>query len=194
LRYRGRFRKSLVVAGAVAGALAVSAPALAQSGGTPPPSSGTTTTPAPTSTTPGVATLMPDGSAVAPPDAPPKVRKAISAANKIRLKPYIFGGGHRRWKAKGYDCSGAVSYVLHGARLLKKRPLSSGPLARLWGQPGVGKWITVYANRSHAYMVVAGLRFDTSAVGESFTSGSGPRWRATARSPIGYTAKYWPGY
>jgi hypothetical protein len=195
--YRGRSSKPLAVLVALAGMLAVcAAPAAAQTGGMDPGTTTTTpTTPTtPVSATPGRATLLPDGSAVAPPDAPIAVQKAIAAANKIRLKPYIYGGGHRSWKAKGYDCSGAVSFVLRGAGLLKKRPMTSGTLARSWGQPGVGQWITVYGNRSHAYMVVAGLRFDTSAVGESFTSGSGPRWRATQRSSSGYTAKYWPGY
>jgi hypothetical protein len=176
----------VAVAGAVASMLgATAAAAVAQTGGSTTP--GTTTTPAPTT---GVATLMPDGSAVPPTGAPRAVRKAINAGNKIRFRPYLFGGGHRRWKAKGYDCSGAVSYVLHAARLLKKRPLASGPLARLWGQPGIGQWITVYANKGHAYAVIAGLRWDTSAVGESLTSGSGPRWRSTARSSVGYTAKH----
>jgi len=140
----------------------------------------------------GLATLNADGSATAPVDAPPQIRKAINAANRIRTRPYIWGGGHRSFKSRGYDCSGAVSYVLHAAGLLK-RPLSSGPLASSWGSPGTGQWITVYANRGHAYMVVAGLRFDTSAVGESLNRGSGPRWRSTARSAGGYTAKYYPG-
>jgi hypothetical protein len=141
----------------------------------------------------GVATLTPDGKAVAPIDAPLAVQNAIRAANRIHRKPYVWGGGHRRWKSKGYDCSGAVSYVLHAAGLLS-RPLVSGLLASRWGLPGAGSWITVYANRSHTYAVIAGLRFDTSAVGESLRQGSGPRWRATIRSPVGYTAKYYPGY
>ena len=184
-----------MVTGALACALAIGAAgAAAQTGGsTAPGSTGTTTTPTtPTSTTPGVATLQADGSALAPADAPRNVRKAINAANRIRYKPYLWGGGHRSFKAKGYDCSGAVSYVLHAAGLLKT-PMASGDLARRWGSLGLGQWITVYANKSHTYMVVAGLRFDTSAVGESLRSGSGPRWRATARTATGYTSKYYPG-
>jgi hypothetical protein len=196
LRSLSRLRRSLAVSAALACALGiVAAGAAAQTGGSAPPgSTGTTTTTptTPTSTTPGVATLQADGSALAPPDAPPNVRKAINAANRIRYKPYLWGGGHRSWKSKGYDCSGAVSYVLHAAGLLKK-PMASGDLASRWGSAGLGQWITVYANRSHAYMTVAGLRFDTSAVGESLTSGSGPRWRSTARTPSGYTSKYYPG-
>jgi hypothetical protein len=72
--------------------------------------------------------------------------------------------------------------------------MASGPLARSWGAPGAGQWVTVYANKSHAYAVIAGLRWDTSAVGEALNQGSGPRWRATQRSSVGYTSKYWPGY
>ena len=181
----------LAIGLALACALATATGASAQTGGTPPPGSTTTTTPAPAPAV-GVATLQPDGTAIPPSDAPKQVRKAINAGNRIRTKPYMWGGGHRSFKAKGYDCSGAVSYLLHAAGMLK-RPLSSGPLASSWGTPGTGAWITVYANRSHTYLVVAGLRYDTSAVGESLNQGSGPRWRSTARSPAGYAARYYPG-
>jgi hypothetical protein len=177
----------------VAGSLAAAVPAHAQTGGaTAPGYTPPTTTQPDQSAAMGVATLNADGSATAPVDAPPQVRKAINAGNRIRFKPYLWGGGHRSFKAKGYDCSGAVSYLLHAAGLLK-RPLASGPLASSWGSAGVGQWITVYANAGHTYVVVAGLRFDTSAVGESLRSGSGPRWRSTARSAGGYRAKYYPG-
>jgi hypothetical protein len=179
-----------VAGSTLACALAIAVPASAQTGGTGPPGSTTTTT-TPTTSGSSTATLAADGSAIPPAGAPIAVSRAISSANKIRFKPYIWGGGHRRFKSKGYDCSGAVSFVLHGAGLLK-RPLASGPLASSWGSPGVGSWITVYANRGHTYMVIAGLRFDTSAAGESYSNGSGPRWRASYRSPIGYTAKYYP--
>ena len=156
-----------------------SASALAQTGGSGPPG-GTTDSATPTGV-PGVATLAPDGTAIPPTDAPPAVRKAINAGNRIHTLPYIWGGGHnRKFKGAGYDCSGAVSYVLHAAGMLKA-PMSSGPLAHGWGAPGVGQWITVYANASHAFAVIAGLRWDTSAVGESLNQGSGPRWRATQR-------------
>jgi hypothetical protein len=176
-----------IVAAAACMLAATAAPAAAQSGGATAPSE---PAPAPaTTTTPGVATLNADGSATPPPDAPRAVRKAINAANKIRYKPYLYGGGHRSFKAKGYDCSGAVSFVLHAAGLLK-RPLASGGLARRWGSPGIGQWITVYANKGHAYAVIAGLRWDTSGVGEPVNNGSGPRWRSTARTTTGYTSKY----
>jgi hypothetical protein len=111
------------------------------------------------------------------------VQQAISAANEITRKPYVYGGGHDRFRTRGYDCSGAVSYVLHGAGLLAK-PLSSTDLSG-WGQSGRGTWITVYANGDHAYVVVAGLRFDTSGRGES-----GPRWRIAARSSRSFRARH----
>jgi hypothetical protein len=115
------------------------------------------------------------------------VQRAIAAANRINDLPYKWGGGHASWKLdKGYDCSGAVSYMLHAA---KKRmlasPLPSGPLAK-WGDAGEGEWITVYANSGHAYAVVAGLRWDTSG-------GKGPRWHEDARSSSGFKARHWPG-
>ena len=113
--------------------------------------------------------------AVAPDEAPAKVQRVIAAANRIRNKPYKWGGGHGNWKDRGYDCSGAVSYALHGGRLLKT-PLDSSGLGK-FGSRGKGSWITVYGAPSHAYMVVAGLRFDTS-----MTPGNGPGWSKTMRS------------
>jgi hypothetical protein len=180
-----------------AGSLLSAMPAMAQTGGSSPPGDTTSTTTTTTTTTTtsapsGTAALQPDGTAVPPANAPKQVRKAINAGNRIHTRPYIWGGGHRSFKSKGYDCSGAVSYVLHAAGLLKS-PLSSGPLMR-WGAPGVGSWITVYANPSHTFVVVAGLRYDTSAVGESLNQGSGPRWRTTARSGTGYAVRYYPGF
>jgi hypothetical protein len=176
--------------------LAMAVPAAAQTGGTGSPGSTTTTTtttPSAPVGPPGRATLRKDGIAVAPADAPPAIQAAIAAGNAIKHLPYRWGGGHRTFYDTGYDCSGAVSYVLHAAGFLSS-PLPSGPLATRWGAPGKGRWITVYANAGHTYMVVAGLRFDTSAVGERLRQGSGPRWRATKRKPRGYTAKYFPGY
>ncbi|MBM3666901.1 MAG: NlpC/P60 family protein [Actinobacteria bacterium] len=138
------------------------------------------------------AKLLKSGKAVAPASAPQEVKDAIEAANSIRKKPYIYGGGHRSFKAKGYDCSGAVSYVLNAAGLLDS-PLPSGSLMK-WGRPGLGTWITVYAHGGHTYAVIAGLRWDTSAVNEPFNSGSGPRWRASKRSPKGYAVRHAVGY
>ena len=128
--------------------------------------------------------------AIAPANAPAAVKRVIAAANHIRTTPYIWGGGHGRWQDSGYDCSGAVSYALHGGKLLTS-PLTSGSF-ETFGEAGAGRWITIYANAAHAYMVVAGLRFDTAGdVNET-----GPRWHPTvtaaaggrfvARHPIGY--------
>ena len=128
--------------------------------------------------------------AIAPAGAPAAVKRVIAAANHIRTLPYVWGGGHGRWQDSGYDCSGAVSYALHGGKLLTS-PLTSGSF-EAFGEAGAGRWITIYANASHAYMVVAGLRFDTAGD----VSESGPRWHPTvaaaasgsyvARHPIGY--------
>lgn len=132
-----------------------------------------------------VATLV-DGVAYAPRRAPLAVKAAIRAANRLRNKPYVWGGGHASFRARGYDCSGAVSYVLHAAGLLAW-PETSGALAH-WGAAGEGRWITVYANKGHAFMVIAGARFDTSGAGSS-----GPRWRSEARWMRGFRARHAPG-
>ena len=124
--------------------------------------------------------------AIAPSDAPEAVKRAIEYANRITTKPYRYGGGHASFSDSGYDCSGAVSYALRGARLLS-RPMDSGQLMS-WGRKGRGRWITVYAHGGHAYVVIAGLRFDTSGAGEE-----GPRWRREARSSAGYAARHWAG-
>jgi hypothetical protein len=164
------------------GSLLLAAPAAAQTGGAALP--GTTTT----SGTPGKAKLLKSGKAIPPSNAPARVVRAIRAANRIRKKPYIYGGGHRSFRAKGYDCSGAVSYVLNAAGVLDS-PIPSGSLMK-WGARGRGSWITVYANAGHTYAVIAGLRWDTTAVGEPINRGSGPRWRATKRKAAGYVARH----
>jgi hypothetical protein len=128
------------------------------------------------------------GEAVAPPGAPGAVKRMIAAANEIDNRPYLWGGGHTSFLARGYDCSGAVSYVLHAAGLLD-RTMVSGQLAD-WGEAGVGRWITVYANNQHVFAVIAGLRFDTRGNRPGVT---GPRWhrarvdtrRFLARRPSG---------
>ena len=155
------------------------------------------TAPAPASdlrpTVPGtVAVRLPDGTAAAPADAPPQVQEAIWAANEIIGKPYKYGGGHARIADTGYDCSGTISYALIGAGLLKT-PLPSGPFMR-WGDRGKGQWISIYANRGHAYIVIAGLRLDTSSAGEPRSSGRGPRWRTTARGGKGYRTTHPVGF
>ena len=104
--------------------------------------------------------MLPSGELVPPASAPPRVKAVIAAANKIRTKPYIFGGGHARWWDRGYDCSGSVSFALHGGKFLES-PLPSGPMAK-WGEEGTGRWITVWTNAGHAYAEIAGFRWDTS--------------------------------
>jgi hypothetical protein len=124
--------------------------------------------------------------AYAPPGLPLTVARAVAAANELQGKPYVWGGGHIRLNDRGYDCSGAVSYALIGAGLLRA-PLPSGPLMR-FGEAGAGRWITVYAHGGHAFVVIAGRRFDTSGRGEE-----GPRWRTQRRSGDGYTVRHPPG-
>jgi cell wall-associated NlpC family hydrolase len=131
-----------------------------------------------------------NGMAIAPASAPPEVVQAIAAANKIARRPYRYGGGHRSFRSRGYDCSGAVSYALHGANLLDK-PLDSSDFMK-WGDAGPGKWITIYTNPGHAFVVIAGLRFDTGyrdriAKASGAAPGSGPRWGGP-RSTRGYVA------
>jgi hypothetical protein len=167
--------------------LIAAAPAAGQDEGT------TTTTPVPGAPVGGppanVATILPGGKASIPAGAPYQVARAIQAANRIHRRTYIWGGGHRSFKARGYDCSGAVSYVLHAAGLLSA-PLVSGQLA-YWGLPGYGTWITVFANKVHTYMYVAGLRFDTSPRGEWIDQGRGPRWRYTLRTGAGFAVRHY---
>jgi hypothetical protein len=130
------------------------------------------------------AVLAPDGrTALAPASAPPQVRDAIRAANGIVGEPYVWGGGHGSFDAPGYDCSGTVSYALHGAGMLDT-PLDSAGLAS-FGADGPGRWMTVYANAGHAYVVIAGLRLDTSGTG-----GEGPRWRPEPAPVDGYAVRH----
>jgi hypothetical protein len=128
------------------------------------------------------------GAAAPPEAAPPAVKAAIAAANTIRTRPYIWGGGHARWWSPGYDCSGAVSYALHGAGLITT-PMDSGEMMN-WGVPGKGRWITIYANAGHAFAVIDGLRWDT--VGDS--EGTGPRWHPEMVSTAGFVARHPAGY
>ncbi|HEU0024680.1 MAG TPA: peptidoglycan-binding domain-containing protein [Thermoleophilaceae bacterium] len=131
----------------------------------------------------GSASLTRAGLALPPASAPPAVAAVIAAANEIAHKPYRYGGGHGRWKDRGYDCSGSISYALNAGGLLRT-PLASTGFMR-FGRRGKGRWITTYANRAHAYMVVAGLRFDTSA-----RRRSGSRWTAARRSGRSYVKRH----
>jgi cell wall-associated NlpC family hydrolase len=123
------------------------------------------------------------GLAVAPASAPEEVQQIIAAGNKIATKPYRYGGGHGRWRDSGYDCSGSISYALHGAGLLATPLDSTGFMS--WGERGEGEWVSIYANAGHAYMTVAGLRFDTSS-----SKRSGSRWSETTRSARGYRVRH----
>jgi hypothetical protein len=125
------------------------------------------------------------GRAIAPPGAPSPVQQVIAAANHINGRPYVWGGGHVSWFTRGYDCSGAVGYALHGADLLGTT-MVSGQLA-YWGDPGLGRWITVYANSHHVFMVVAGLRFDTRDAPPGVT---GPRWHRANADPSNFVARH----
>jgi hypothetical protein len=121
-------------------------------------------------------------------NAPPAVKAAVAAANRIHTLPYVWGGGHARWASPGYDCSGAVSFALHGAGLLAT-PMDSGEMMT-WGAPGKGRWITIYANAGHAFAVIDGVRWDTA--GDS--SGTGPRWHPEMVSTAGYVVRHPAGY
>ena len=131
--------------------------------------------------------VQPGGTAVAPLEAPSVVAAVIQAGNAIAKTPYKWGGGHGAWADTGYDCSGSVSFALAGAGLLTA-PLDSTGFEH-WGAPGPGRWITVYANATHAFMVVAGLRFDTGGLDAPTRT----RWQPTMRSTAGFVARHPPG-
>ncbi len=186
--------KAVAMLASLAALAAPASTAAATTGGTAPPDSGadisatggaqyTPPPPAPSpADTPGVARLQ-NGVAYAPAGAPLAVVRAIRAGNRIQTKPYRYGGGHKAFRDTAYDCSGTVSFALHGGKLLKA-PLNSGSLMK-WGLAGKGTWITVYANPGHTYAVIAGLRLDTSGTG-----GRGPRWQLAERDPAGFVARH----
>jgi hypothetical protein len=144
---------------------------------------------------PEEATLV-NGRVIAPASAPRRVKRVIEAANRLVQKPYVYGGGHKPFSSRldrGYDCSGAVSYALYGGRFLRS-PLPSGALMD-WGRDGPGRWITVYAHGGHAYIVVAGLRFDTSMRDRDAPGPrTGPRWSRTLRTSSAFVARHPRGY
>jgi hypothetical protein len=145
---------------------------------------------------PEKATLS-DGRLIAPASAPTRIRRVIAAANQIVEKPYVYGGGHRPYRRgeldRGYDCSGSVSHALHGGGFLRS-PLPSGALMS-WGSSGPGTWLTVYAHGGHAYLVVAGYRFDTSMHdADAPGPATGPRWSKTLRRSSAFVARHPRGY
>ena len=127
--------------------------------------------------------MLTDGPRPVTPREPDDAECATAAANRIAGLPYRYGGGHRSFSDNGYDCSGSVSYALHGAKLLNTQ-LTSGDFER-WGAAGAGQWVTIYANGGHVFMYVAGLRFDTSGL-----SSDGTRWHAGTRSSSGYVVRH----
>src|SRR5215218_10839631 len=129
------------------------------------------------------ATALPNGIALPPLEAPEAVRQMIEAGNQIARTPYLWGGGHGKWVDSGYDCSGSVSFVLASAGYLSS-PLASGPLMS-WGEPGRGRWVTIYAHEGHVFMTVAGIRFDTSGA-----AATGSRWQNEMRSTAGFAVRH----
>jgi hypothetical protein len=132
------------------------------------------------------AELLPGGRAVAPPAAPAAVKAMIEAGNRIHHRPYRWGGGHRHWNSAGYDCSGAVSYLMHAAGLLES-PLDSTGFMR-WGGGGGGSWVRIYANREHVFAIVAGLRWDTSYSTDG--DRTGPGWSEDMRPTAGFRVRH----
>jgi hypothetical protein len=140
---------------------------------------------------PGTRARYVDGFAAAPMSAPAAVQKIIWAGNQIVGLPYIWGGGHASFISPGYDCSGTVSFALHGGSMLAT-PEDSSEFMH-WGSHGIGRWVTVFSNPSHAYMTVAGLRLDTSAADDP-SNQQGPRWRPLRESNGGYAIKHPLGF
>jgi hypothetical protein len=164
------------------------AQAQASQGGTPVPTAtattpGSTAVPGTTAAPVPSATVNPDGTAVAPAGAPAAVTALIAAGNQIATLPYKYGGGHGSFEDSAYDCSGSVSYALHGAGLLDAT-LDSTELS-VWGRSGAGRWVTIYANKTHTYLVVAGIRFDTSG-----QRAAGTRWQPATRSNKGFKVRH----
>jgi hypothetical protein len=171
--------------------LVVAAPATAKSGtggGTAaPPTPAPASAPASAPVAGAAAKLAAPGVARSPHGSPAQVRGAIRAGNWLQTFPYRYGGGHEDFLDDAYDCSGAVSFALHGAGLIDE-PMDSSELME-WGEPGPGAWITVYSNPGHVYVVIAGLRLDTSAANDPGGE-SGPRWRPALRDPSDFVARH----
>jgi hypothetical protein len=188
-----RRRARLAVAAVLTGlaGLSLAAPAVADNGGTGIGGTGGSGSPAPTAApVAGAKAKLVDGLARPPQSAPPEVVAVINAANRIaKGHPYCLGGGHASFKSSCYDCSGSVSYALHGGGLLNYPQASSGFYG--WGHRGKGGWITVYANGGHAFMTVAGLRFDTAD-----TPGQGPGWASGMgwEKTQSYSIRHKPGF
>jgi hypothetical protein len=142
-------------------------------------------------TVPGSIARLRYGKAAAPQKAPLAVKRAIWAANQLSRKPYRFGGGHRTFFDRAYDCSGTISYALAGAGLIKS-PMNSRDFRR-YGTRGRGKWITIYTRPGHTYAVIAGLRLDTTPW-DNYTGRWAPRWQTTDRVPLKFEARHPVGF
>jgi hypothetical protein len=149
------------------------------------------------SITPGSrARLLPNGLAAAPQSAPLAVQEMIAAGNQIAGKPYVYGAAHGlplSTIAPAYDCSSSVEHLLYGAGLL---PVTyGGPSGRLesFGESGPGQWVTLYANASHVFMYVAGVRWDTHNAAGTGDGSSGIGWHPLVRSAAGFVARHPPG-
>lgn len=191
--------KTLLAAAMLAAVIALlptSAAAATRSGGSTSTSSTGGVSPDDPKFRPAKRAKLVNGIAIAPKGAPRAVKRAIDAANEISGMPYKYGGGHASFpRDNGYDCSGSISYVLHGAGLLGGGPLDSSSFMR-WGKKGKGKWITVYTNPGHAFIMIAGLRFDTGFRDNSVRGlhpGRGPRW-GKKRPTRGFKARYPKGF
>jgi cell wall-associated NlpC family hydrolase len=136
---------------------------------------------------PGTTARFVDGLAAAPEGVPAVIQDIIWAGNELIGLPYIYGGGHGSFVSPGYDCSGTVSYALHGASLLTV-PKDSSEF-ETWGSHGAGRWIAIFSNPGHAYMTVAGLRLDTSPA-EDPADLEGPRWRPLRQTNAGYVVRH----
>lgn len=147
----------------------------------------TAATPQPELLVPGSLARYVNGYAAAPMNAPAAVQQVIWTANEIIGLPYIYGGGHASFNSPGYDCSGTVSFALHGGDLLST-PMDSSEFMS-WGSHGPGRWIAVFGNAGHAYMDIAGLRLDTSAADDP-SNQQGPRWRPLRPENAGFTVRH----
>jgi cell wall-associated NlpC family hydrolase len=136
---------------------------------------------------PGVTARYVNGLAAAPMSAPAAVQQIIWAGNQLIGLPYIYGGGHGSFISPGYDCSGTVSFALHGADLIPA-PMDSSEFMG-WGEHGVGQWVTIFSDPEHAYMTVAGLRLDTSPADDP-SDREGPRWRPLRPENSGFVKRH----
>ena len=138
-------------------------------------------------TVPGNKAVVSWGKCAAPENAPLTVKKAIWAGNYLVGRPYVWGGGHGTFYDRGYDCSGSISFLLHHASCLDQ-PTTSAALKN-FGEPGLGRWITIYARDGHTFAIVCGIRLDTTGP----HGDEGPRWRRNDRGPAGFVARHPPG-